>query len=149
MNIKPLLMAVCAFFCQLVISPVFAVKATPLPITVTQPDGSQLTIRLHGDEFKHYQTTTDGFILKENSKGFFTYATVSLTGELVESSVIAKNPNKRTASEIQFLKTVDQSAVLNVIQNTEQKSKMKLTGADPATSCLSFNRFTKSIGNTC
>ncbi len=130
MNIKPLLMAVCAFFCQLVISPVFAVKATPLPITVTQPDGSQLTIRLHGDEFKHYQTTTDGFILKENSKGFFTYATVSLTGELVESSVIAKNPNKRTASEIQFLKTVDQSAVLNVIQNTEQKSKMKLTGAD-------------------
>jgi M6 family metalloprotease-like protein len=145
MNKKILLMALCAFFCQLTISPVFAVKATPFPITITQPDGTQLTIRLHGSEFKHYQTTTDGYILKVNSKGFYTYATVSSTGDLVESNVIAKNPNKRTASEIQFLKTIDQSDVLNVIQNTAQKSKMMLTGANQPRRAYPLNGSPKAL----
>ena len=38
----------------------FAVKAWPYPVTVTQPDGSTLTIVLHGDENRSWKTTLDG-----------------------------------------------------------------------------------------
>ena len=36
-----------------------AVPADPTPIQVTQPDGTKLTVVLHGDEFIHYNTTVD------------------------------------------------------------------------------------------
>ena len=29
--------------------------------SVKQPDGTSVTIRLHGDEYLHYQTTDDGY----------------------------------------------------------------------------------------
>lgn len=37
-----------------------AVKAYPYPVTVTQPDGSRLTIRIFGDENHSWKTTLDG-----------------------------------------------------------------------------------------
>ena len=52
---KVLLLALVAFLCQAALVPVFAVKAAPFPIKITQPDGSQLTIRLHGSEFKYME----------------------------------------------------------------------------------------------
>ncbi len=130
MTKKVLLMALVAFFCQVAYLPVFAVKAAPFPITVTQPDGTQLTIRLHGSEFNHFQSTVDGYVLKSNTNGYLTYATVNSTGELVESNVIARNIDKRTSSETQFLKTVDQIAVKQSVQNLAKTSKMLLSGAD-------------------
>ena len=130
MTKKVLLLALVAFFCQMALTPVLAVKAAPFPIKITQPDGTQLTIRLHGSEFSHFQTSEDGYILKANTNGFLTYAAVNSAGELVESNVIAQNINKRTTSEVQFLKTVNQSAVQQSVQNLSKKSKMLLTGAD-------------------
>jgi len=38
----------------------FASPATPNPITVSQPDGSTLSLRMHGDEFLHWYTSLDG-----------------------------------------------------------------------------------------
>jgi len=127
---KSLLLSLVAILFQVAIIPVHAVKAYPFPITITQPDGSQLTIHLRGDEFHHFQTSTDGYVLKENAQGFLTYATVNSTGELVESSIIARNENKRSASDLQYLKTIDQAAVQQSIIKVAQKSKMLLTGAD-------------------
>ncbi|HOK36255.1 MAG TPA: hypothetical protein PLR72_03240, partial [Paludibacteraceae bacterium] len=40
---------------------VFAVPAYPYPIKVTQPDGSDITFIMKGDEFYHYHTTLDGY----------------------------------------------------------------------------------------
>ena len=100
-----ILFALCFFLFQLSLTPVLAVKAYPYPITVTQPDGTQLTIRLQGDEYHDYKTTEDGFILKANAKGFLTYATINELGETIESKLIAHNIDKRTAEEIEFLKT--------------------------------------------
>ena len=92
-----ILFALCFFLFQLSLTPVLAVKAYPYPITVTQPDGNQLTIRLQGDEYHDYKTTEDGYILKANSKGFLTYATINELGETAESNLIAHNIDKRTA----------------------------------------------------
>ena len=130
MTKKVILLALVAFFCQMAVIPVFAVKAYPLPITITQPDGSQLTIHLHGDEYRHIQTTEDGYLLKANAQGFLTYATVSAKGELVESSIVAQNVSKRSTTEIQFLKTIDKSASLQVLKNNLQKSKMLSNGVN-------------------
>ncbi|MDP4239891.1 MAG: M6 family metalloprotease domain-containing protein [Bacteroidota bacterium] len=102
---------------------VFAVRAYPYPITVTQPDGTSLTILLQGDEFQHYQTTEDGYLLKANARGFLTYATVNVAGETVGSAFSAHNIPGRTAREIQFLKSIDQPAVIRLLQRAPLKSK--------------------------
>lgn len=49
----------------------WAVTATPYPFTVTQPDGTTITVRLHGDEYHSYYTTEDGTPLRRLDNGFF------------------------------------------------------------------------------
>lgn len=46
-----------------------AVPAKRTPITAEQPDGSTITILLHGDEFHHYTTTTDGVVIAPAEDG--------------------------------------------------------------------------------
>lgn len=124
MTKKVILLALCAFFYQIVFVPAFAVRAYPFPITVTQPDGSQLTIKLQGDEFNHYQTTEDGYLVKQNTKGYYTYATVNATGVVTESNIVAQNASKRSASDIQFLKTVSKAAPVSVTLSSPQKARL-------------------------
>lgn len=49
----------------------WAVTATPYPFCVTQPDGTTITVRLHGDEYHAYYTTVDGTPLRRLDNGFF------------------------------------------------------------------------------
>ena len=60
-------------------APARAVRAYPYPITVTQPDGSTITIQLHGDEFLHW-TTAGGQLVAKGSDGFYYYATFNADG---------------------------------------------------------------------
>ncbi|MEI7504193.1 MAG: M6 family metalloprotease domain-containing protein, partial [Paludibacter sp.] len=99
---------------------------------------TQLTIRLQGDEHQHFQATEDGYVLKANEQGFLTYATVSSMGELVASNTIAKNTNKRTASEVQFLKTINQSAIQQTIQSFAQKIKMSVSASTQPRKATSY-----------
>lgn len=118
------------FFCVLVFQltcyHVYAVKAYPFPVSVTQPDGKKLTILLRGDESHHHRTTEDGYLLKANAKGFLTYATLNATGQIVESNYPARNINQRTASEIRFLKTISKTTILERAQST---SPLKIKGS--------------------
>jgi len=138
MNKKILLPVLFAFLYQMAFVPALAIKAYPFPITTTQPDGSQLTIRLKGDEHRHYKTTVDGYVLKENTKGYLTYATLSSIGELVESTIVAQNTNKRTASEVQFLKSINQSAIQQTIQSSAQKSKLRIIASTQPRKATSY-----------
>ena len=75
-----------------------AIPADPTPMKVTQPDGTTLTITLHGDEFFHFTTTHDGYTVVKNEAGFYTYA--SLEGDrLVPSDRIARDPIHRTMDD--------------------------------------------------
>lgn len=51
--------------------PLFAVKAYPYPVTVTQPDGTTLTLRIHGDENRSWKTTLEGRPLSQDGRGFW------------------------------------------------------------------------------
>jgi len=83
-----------------------AVPASPYPIKITQPDGTELTIRLRGDEFFHYKTTEDGYPLIANEKGILTYAQQDAKGNLVSTNIKATELKKRSTTEIQFVKTL-------------------------------------------
>lgn len=51
-----------------------AAPACPGILTAEQPDGTTLEICLYGDEFCHYATTADGFLVAENYAGVYEYA---------------------------------------------------------------------------
>lgn len=131
MNKKVLLVALCAVFFQIVFLQLHAIKAFPNPINITQPDGTQLTIRLHGDEFHHYQTTEDNILLKSNVNGFLTYATSNTNGLVVESSVVAKNIKQRSALDQQFINAQNQNNLRQITIKSRQKSKMLVGSSQP------------------
>lgn len=75
-----------------------AVPADPTPSKVTQPDGSRLTLILHGDEFFNYLTTDDGYTVVKNAAGFYTYA--RLDGDrLVAGEFVAHDASQRTVAD--------------------------------------------------
>ena len=131
MTKKAILLTLSAFLYLIGYFPVYAVKAYPFPVSITQPDGTQLTILLQGDEWHHFKTSEDGYLLKENTKGFLTYATVNSAGAVVESNFIAKNAINRTAPEIQFLKTINKSAVIQSVKSVPRRSKALVSGSLP------------------
>ena len=81
-----------------------AVPAHPRPVDVTQSDGTQLTVRLVGDEFYHFSMTTDGYTLLQRSNGDYVYA-VKSGSRLIASDVLAHNPQMRDASELKMVST--------------------------------------------
>ncbi|NDP20192.1 MAG: M6 family metalloprotease domain-containing protein [Paludibacter sp.] len=119
-----LILLICAFFIQCAIVPVFAVKADPNPVTITQSDGTKLTIQLHGDEFHHFQTTEDNYLIKRNAKGVFNYATLDAGGNMVVSNYKAQNINKRSAADLRFLNTIKKESVLQRVQKSPLKTKL-------------------------
>ena len=75
-----------------------AIPADPTPMRVMQPDGSTITVQLHGDEFFHFTTTTDGYTVVKNQAGYYTYA--RLDGDrLVAGDRIARDVAQRTAAD--------------------------------------------------
>jgi len=51
--------------------PLFAVKAWPYPVKVTQPDGTTLTIRIYGDENRSWKTTLSGRPVFQDADGYW------------------------------------------------------------------------------
>ncbi len=80
-----------------------AVPADPTPAQVTQPDGTKLTLVLHGDEFLNYLTTSDGYTVVKNKAGYYTYARLD-GDQLAPSNVIARD--SRTAADNVYLANV-------------------------------------------
>ncbi len=100
----------------------FAVKAYPYPITVTQADGTNITIKMHGDEFFNYKTTEDGYLIKQDEKGIFRYAKFA-NGEFELLDQKANNVNKRETIEKILNSKLEKNPNLNVtiLQRKAQK----------------------------
>lgn len=73
-------------------------KAESLPATISQPDGTMLTVLLHGDEYSHWYTTMDGVLLVQQGNAYYV-AQISGDGSLVASSQLAHNALMRTQQE--------------------------------------------------
>ena len=57
----------------------YAVRAYPHPIKVTQPDGTTITIQIHGDEFLNW-TTAGNRLVEKGPDGFYYYASFNSDG---------------------------------------------------------------------
>ena len=81
----------------------FAGPARPGIITVTNGDGSKINVRVHGDEFRHYVTTEEGYSLAVDADGDWAFARLGSDGLLVPTSVKAKPVSRLTESERKIL----------------------------------------------
>ena len=72
------------------------------PVDVVQPDGTTVTLLMHGDEFLSYMTTTDGYTVVKGANGFYCYAEKQ-GGTLKATAMVAKNAAERSAEEQAFL----------------------------------------------
>lgn len=79
------------------------VPATPYPIEAVQPNGDTLMIRLIGDEHYHYRTTLDGWLIKQNDKGWYCYARHNKKGGTKVTRRKAHNEAGRSRCEMRFL----------------------------------------------
>ena len=77
-----------------------AARAYSEPFTISQPDGTQLTITLHGDEHISWLTTSDGTMVVETPKGYFV-ASIEDNGRLKATRFLAHQPNQRSTEEAQ------------------------------------------------
>lgn len=104
------------------ISSLFALPARSIPETVTQPDGTVVTVRVVGDEFYHYQMTADGIPVVRGTDGFYRYAELTPDGTAVAGQVIARDAHLRTASDKVYL---EQLATRQVSQGMVAQRQLK------------------------
>ena len=86
----------------------FAAKAYPGIVTVTQSDGTELNVRIYGDEHFNWLTTEDGVLLVQEGNNYYIAETTSY-GTLKATKFIAHNANKRLPAEIKAIKKQDLS----------------------------------------
>ena len=99
-----------------------AAKAYPFPVTITQSDGTQLTIVQHGDEDFHWTTTTDGVILARQESGDYFVAVIDEQGNLKATSQLAHNAEQRTLAERSLIKEQNRDAFLSRAQQAMELS---------------------------
>ena len=86
----------------------FAAKAYSGIVTVTQSDGTELNVRIYGDEHFNWLTTEDGVLLVKEGNNYYIAETTT-SGTLKATSYIAHNANKRVPAEIKAIKKQDLS----------------------------------------
>lgn len=89
----------------LCVSSMKAVPAHPGAVKIQQPDGSYVTLRLLGDEWRHFQTTLDGYSVVKDARGFYVYAEKK-DGQLQPTAQVAHDEAERSVSEQAFLADV-------------------------------------------
>lgn len=106
------------------------VIALPVPSlktfrTITQPDGTTLTVQLVGDENFHYYITADGYPLVTDSTGLFTYATQTSAGNLISTGIKASEITLRTNDQITLLTTLSKTIIRQ--KSTRQRSRSQVS----------------------
>lgn len=99
-----------------------AIIAHPSPATITQPDGSTVDIKLHGDEYLSFSTTTDGFTIVKDNDGFMKYAVIE-NDVLISSTITAHNPHQRTETELRFLENTAHYIVPETQRNAAKAAR--------------------------
>ena len=66
-----------------------AARAFSEPYSVIQPDGTTLTLTLHGDEHGHWTMTSDGVLVVDSKRGYFV-AAIDSEGQLTATELLAR-----------------------------------------------------------
>lgn len=91
---------ICSALMAMLVTLLWAAPATPYPFEVTQPDGSTIMVKLHGDEYHHFYTLLDGTPLCRDSKGFLVKDTRTKEEIVQTGSAIRKAARVKDAQRI-------------------------------------------------
>lgn len=99
----------------LMMAAIVCIQALAIPahrgsVMMPQPDGTMLSVCLEGDEFYHFNTTTDGYTIMLNDAGAYVYARQEGMA-LVPTQVLAHDAGNRGAAEQAMLATMSKYLV--------------------------------------
>ncbi|MBR1518810.1 MAG: M6 family metalloprotease domain-containing protein [Prevotella sp.] len=109
-------------------------KAIPIPIDMTQPDGTVLTVMLYGDEHFHYYTTSDGILLTTIDDAFYI-AKVNDNGTLSPTPFLAHQQMARGSEEQTAIDKQDKTLFYN---NVEKIAKANRARREPLSTSLNY-----------
>lgn len=104
-----------------------AAPARQIIASITQPDGTSLSIRLVGNEFCHYTETTDGVMVTTDSNGVWRYATQLKDGAIRPSIHLAHNSENRNQTELRFLSGIDQKHLRSSVNSSSRTADHTLS----------------------
>ncbi len=126
-----------------------AVPADTRPINVRQKDGTTITIIRYGDEFYHYTTTADGYLITQVDDIYY-YATVDGSGVISSTGVAAKNPSMRTSEDRNILSRVSRGVPTSVADYRAAEARREKAVDSPYTldklKAPAGNGYTRSVG---
>ena len=114
-----------------------AMPAYNKPVKVQQPDGTYVTIRLHGDEWLHFNTTADGYTVVKDDSGYYRYAELK-DGRLAATAQVAHDLGERSAQEHAFLTSVrkyqvpEMSKTIRAMKDREVEARVQTLAAHQA-----------------
>lgn len=100
----------------------FAVPAKPGLVTMRQADGTELKVRIVGDERSHHYLTEDGYLIV-NKENIFYYASTDAHGNIVCSDIQARSVGMRSAEARDYLAKVDLPAVMTALENRDVRRR--------------------------
>lgn len=109
----------------------FAAKAHTGLTTITQSDGSQLTIRLHGDEHFSWYSTADDVLLVQVGSNYYV-AQVEEDGTLKATPQLAHNAGERGTVEEQVINNQNKEKFLNLLYAEPQALAKPIGTVTPA-----------------
>ena len=119
---------------------IHAVRAIPYPVVITQPDGTKITVQLHGDESFNFRTTSEGYLIVPDNNGFYYYGKTNNLGNIENTFVRCNNTENRSEAEKMFVKQLIQHPVMKpnnslkrVKRYNSRASKSATTGGYPLT----------------
>ena len=120
-NMKRLSIIICLVAISIIS---WAAKANRKPFTVTQTDGTQITVILNGDEHFSWYATTDGILLTRNGNNFYI-ADIDAEGNLRSTMQLAHNPQERSADEKLAIKKQNKNLFFSDNVETKRAAKRR------------------------
>jgi len=111
---------------------IMAVPAKPGLILMRQPDGTELKVRIIGDERSHYYLSEDGYLLINDNDTFY-YGNTDSQGHIIKSAVKAVPAAMRSAEARRYIDGVDMTKVFMALKTRDaQKTGLRTTGRSRA-----------------
>lgn len=101
-----------------------AAKANPQPVDVTQPDGTILTIRVHGDEHFNWCSTVDGVVLAQVGNAYYV-ADIDREGRVKKTNQLAHNAAQRNHAEQALAARQNKKALFDAAQRAIEAARTR------------------------
>jgi len=109
------------------VATITAAPAYPNLIQMKQPDGSMISVYLKGDEKVHRMESEDGYSLLYDNNRTIVYAISNEKGDMIPSSVSARDIALRSSSDHSFLKGIPKQLNYSAAQINTLHSIWKIT----------------------